>query len=276
MNQLKEKLQSICSKYTDSKYILTDPILFPYRFKNSEDIEFISLITALFSYGNVSQITLFLEKLLQVFGENPKINLLENSFSIPKEIYYRFQTYKDIQNFFIVLREMFLERQSLEELFYNESGDTQKGVINFQRIFHEKMLNLKLKPDRGLLFLIGKGLPNSPNKRYHMFLRWMVRRKFPDFGIYRSIQPHQLIYPLDTHILKFSKLLGFYSGSSGTYATSKKITEEFKKIENADPLAFDFPLSRLGILKKCKNTYIPELCEFCEIRKGCKIYALPR
>lgn len=276
MIALKENLSKICSTYIHSKYLSSDPILFPYRYSNREDIEFVSLVTALFSYGNIDQIKIFLEKLLKIFGDSPKKNLLENSFSIPDDLYYRFQKVEDIRLFFQVLRDIYTESDGFEKLFFSDSEDTQEGILNFQKRVLFKLKKYTKKPGRGLFFLVGKGLENSPNKRYHMFLRWMVRRDFPDFGLYSSIEPDKLLFPLDTHIQKLSKLLGFYSGSSSSYRVTKKITNEFKKLNPTDPLLYDFPLSRLGILKKCKSTFVFELCNTCNLKSSCIVYARPR
>lgn len=276
MKQLKDNLFEICSRYNEARYIHTDPILFPYRFSKREDIELVAFISALFSYGNIKQINLFLESLFLILGKSPKATLINNSFILPQSTYYRFQNYEDIRIFLNILRDIYLQYGSLERIFDTSTEDTQQGIINFQKIASEKVSKYTIKPGRGLIFLIGKGLINSPNKRYHMFLRWMVRKKFPDFGIYESISPKKLLFPLDTHILKISRLIGFYEKSSSSYIVAKKITDEFRNIHPEDPLIFDFPLSRLGILKKCKNTYIKNLCDTCTLRNSCKIYALPR
>lgn len=105
-----------------------------------------------------------------------------------------------------------------------------------------------------------------------MFLRWMVRRGFPDFGIYTSIQPWELLFPLDIHIQRIANVLGISSRKTPDWKKAEEITEFFAKVHPADPVRADFSLSRLGILRECKTKYVKTLCEVCEIRSICGIY----
>ena len=51
--------------------------------------------------------------------------------------------------------------------------------------------------------------------------------------------------------------------------TAVKITESFAEIEPADPVKYDFALSRIGIVKGCNGKY--ELrCNGCELEEFCK------
>lgn len=105
-----------------------------------------------------------------------------------------------------------------------------------------------------------------------MFLRWMVRKNFPDFGIYTSIQPWELLFPLDTHIQRIANILGISARKTPDWKKAEEITDFFAKVDPTDPVRADFSLSRLGILKECKTKYVRALCETCELRTICKIY----
>ena len=105
-----------------------------------------------------------------------------------------------------------------------------------------------------------------------MFLRWMVRDSFPDFGFYKSISKKELLYPTDVHIVRLSSILGFSNRKTVDYFLAKSISDYFLQLNREDPLAYDFALSRLGILKICKTKYLPEICEYCELKKVCNIY----
>jgi uncharacterized protein (TIGR02757 family) len=105
-----------------------------------------------------------------------------------------------------------------------------------------------------------------------MFLRWMVRDSFPDFGIYKTISKPELLYPTDVHIVRLSRILGFSNRRTVDFQLAKNISDHFQIINPEDPLLYDFSLSRLGILKICKTKYVPEICEKCELKKICNIY----
>ena len=48
-----------------------------------------------------------------------------------------------------------------------------------------------------------------------------------------------------------------------------EITESFVAIEPADPVKYDFALSRIGIVENCDGSYRPECCD-CELLVFCR------
>ncbi|MBK7058252.1 MAG: TIGR02757 family protein [Leptospiraceae bacterium] len=278
MKSERDFLQNLANKYSDASYLASDPIEFCYRYKTKKDIEIVGFIAALFSYGNVLSIKQHLEKLFTLLGKSPFAFIKEGDFSkIEKEIpKYRFQTHKDNLIFLQTLSSILKDRNSLESLFHLENKEAvlNERIVNFQNHFITtvKEITSKFKLSYGLQFLIGSGILGSSNKRYCMFLRWMVRDSFPDFGIYKSIPKSSLLYPTDVHIVRLSRILGFSHRRTVDFQLAKSISDHFKIINPKDPLAYDFALSRLGILKICKSKYVPEICESCELKKICNIY----
>ena len=271
---MKKSLDNLVNKYSNKDYLFSDPIEFCYNYNKKEDIEIIGFISALFSYGNVNSIRSFLSNLFNLMGLSPYSFIKYNKIVLPNNFYYRFQTNQDILIFLNGLKKIVNKYSTIEHLFGEENNCTQERILDFQNNFKDLICDSKNSSlSRGLTFLIGSGNKNSANKRYNMFLRWMVRSDFPDLGIYSTIKKENLLYPLDTHIVKISKILGFTKRNTIDYIMSEQITNNFKKINPTDPLIYDFPLSRLGILKLCKTTYINEICEKCELKKSCSIYA---
>jgi uncharacterized protein (TIGR02757 family) len=271
---MKKSLDNLVIKYSNKDYLFSDPIEYCYHYKKKEDKEIIGFISALFSYGNVNSIRSFLTKLFNLLGLSPYLFIKNNNIVVPNNLYYRFQTNQDLNLFLKALKNIINKYSSIEYLFGEENNSTQERILIFQNNFKNIICD-STNPSlsNGLSFLIGAGNKNSANKRYNMFLRWMVREEFPDLGIYSSFKKENLLYPLDTHIVKISKILGFTNRSTIDNKMSEEITNNFKKINPTDPLIYDFPLSRLGILKLCKTTYIEEICEKCELKKSCSIYA---
>lgn len=270
-------LDKIKQKYDRKDFLNSDPIQFCYEYKNKNDIEIVGFISALFSYGNVLSIQNFLRKLLSYLGKNP-VSFLKsrciNKKTFP-DLKYRFQTRNDIMIFLLTLSEILQENNSIESIFGDSELSTDKRILVFQNHFQKSIFEItNIKTTSGLNFLIGYGNINSSNKRYNMFLRWMTRESFPDFGIYKSFRSENLLYPVDVHIKKFSHVLGFTNQKSVNLKFSKEITNHIKTFNPKDPLAYDFSLSRLGILKKCKMKYVSDICESCELKGICKIYAL--
>ena len=123
--KLKERLDSEVAKRNDCEELTTskpDPIMIAKRHKD----ETVSLICALFAYGNAGLIVKFLDSL--DFG------LLEESDkNIQKALslhYYRFQKSEDVAQFFITLKRA-KASFSLQEKFYegyHDKRDVMEGL----------------------------------------------------------------------------------------------------------------------------------------------------
>lgn len=269
----------LANKYSENKYLSSDPIEFCYQYKDKRDIEIVGFISALFSYGNVVAIKKHLANLFQYMGKSPFAFIQKGDFkNLEDQITkYRFQTKNDILLFLKVLSKMILQKNTLESYFQikkNPNAKLNERIVHFQKSFldryKEELGNTKMS--YGFLFLIGSGKQNSAHKRYCMFLRWMVQDSFPDFGIYKSISKSDLVYPADVHIVRISSILGVSNRKSVDFKLAEMITFYFKEMNKEDPLLYDFSLSRLGILKECKAEYRKEICERCELKKVCNKY----
>lgn len=231
----------------------SDPIQFCYRYNHPQDIELIGLISALFSYGNVSSICKFLERLLSCLGRHPSqhiSNISSLSFRKNSFLFYRFQTSEDIFEFVITLYTLWLKTKTFQ-IYFLSHNNLNQGIANFQEEFWKTYKEIFAKePSYGLKFLVGIKNPKGSHKRLWMFLRWMTRRTFPDFGIYTALNPKDLIYPLDTHIIQFASFHEISKRKTNDFVKAQEITNWFKKYSFDDPLIFDFPISRLGILKE--------------------------
>ncbi|MBM9502701.1 TIGR02757 family protein [Leptospira sp. 201903071] len=293
--KLKKTLEKIFKKYESPEFLSSDPIEFPHSYTNSGDQEVSGLISALFSYGNVTAIKNHLRNLFSICGNSPHDFLLKQDLSlIRKELKpYRFQKPKDTLLFLQTLQEHLKADpcKSLESLFsmpqdgefelnvkeqeiLQKGGSLRQRILSFQMRF--RAISQKISPKNmssyGYKFLIGQGLNTSSLKRYSMYLRWMVRKRFPDLGIYNSISEKELIFPLDIHIQRIASVLKISSRKTADWRKAEEITAFFRKIFPEDPVRGDFALSRLGILRQCKSKYVIELCETCQIKTICSVY----
>jgi uncharacterized protein (TIGR02757 family) len=100
----------------------------------------------------------------------------------------------------------------------------------------------------------------------NLFLRWVVRKKDIDFGIWDRISPSKLIIPLDTHIARISRCLGLSSRKSPDWKMAKEITESLKILDPKDPLKYDFALCHQGISGLCKGIKSPGICADCSLQ----------
>jgi uncharacterized protein (TIGR02757 family) len=124
------------------------------------------------------------------------------------------------------------------------------------------------QPSVGLKFLLAGPAGGSACKRLNLFLRWMVRKDDVDLGLWKSVDKAKLIVPVDVHIGRLCRILGMYNHKTVSLAAAVEITESFAQIEPADPVKYDFALSRIGILKGCNGKY-RAICDGCEILDFC-------
>ncbi|AOP35143.1 TIGR02757 family protein [Leptospira tipperaryensis] len=293
--KLRKTLEKIFEKYESPEFLSSDPIEFPHSYTNPRDREIAGFIAALFSYGNVKAIKNHLRHLFSICGNSPHSFLLTQDLSfIRKELKpYRFQKSADILLFLRTLQECLQNEptQSLEPLFFlpregefnltpqkqkllELGGILRQRILSFQIRFRaiSQKINSKGVSSYGYKFLVGQGFNTSSLKRYSMYLRWMVRKNFPDLGIYDSISQEELLYPLDVHIQRIASVLEISSRKTPDWKKAEEITAFFRKIFPEDPARGDFALSRLGILRQCKSKYVFELCESCQIRNVCKVF----
>ncbi len=230
-------------KKRDSKSELSleraDPLLVATKYKD----EYISLICAMYAYGNAKLIVKFLSSLDFSLLESDKPTIREKL----EGKYYRFQSVRDTQEIFITLNKM-KKNSSLESIFmngYNQNSNVMDGIY---RVI-EAIYDTNPYRSRGYEFLIGKvpkKKPTSPYKRWLMFLRWMVRDDNLDLGLWEKVEKKDLLMPLDTHTFKIGQKLGLIKRKSYDFRSVLELTESLKKLDPNDPIRYDFALYRIG------------------------------
>ena len=82
-----------------------------------------------------------------------------------------------------------------------------------------------------------------------MFLRWMVRNDNSgvDFGIWKNIQPHQLVCPLDVHVQRVAFNLKLISSEKADWKTAVELTNNLKQLDQKDPVKYDIALFSMGV-----------------------------
>jgi uncharacterized protein (TIGR02757 family) len=216
-----------------------DPLMVAKEHKD----EYVSLICALFAYGNAKLIVKFLKSL--------DFTLLDTVQDISMEHYYRFQSNQDVIEFFKTMR-LLKSSTSIEKKFF-EGYVKNRNIMEGLTSIISYMYDLNPYRSRGYEFLIGKPPTckiNSPYKRWHMYLRWMVRHDNLDMGLWTSINKKDLLVPLDTHTFKVGQKLGLIKRKSYDFKAVLELTKSFREIDLEDPVKFDFALYRIGQEKK--------------------------
>ncbi len=243
MSEIKKRLDMevlLRNKTDEISYDKLDPIIVAHRYED----ETISLICALFSYGNVKQIVKFLDSLdfSLLHASNNEIK------QALKNYYYRFQKAEDIIALFIALKNVKKE-STLEDIFVKEYQKRQNVIDGVNELI-KTITSLFNHSSRGYSFLISKVTTKTKGagalKRWMMYLRWMVRDDNIDMGLWKTIDKADLIMPLDTHTFNVSKKLGLLKRKAYDLESAIELTDKLKEFDSSDPLKYDFALYRLG------------------------------
>lgn len=277
MQNLKPLLDRFYREYNFKERLVHDPIEFPHRYKNSRDIEVSAFIASAFAYGKVGLFKSAVEKILSRMGPSPYEFLLEfrpkKNSKLFEGIKYRFNENEDLIALIFILHKILLNNRSLENTFKafykSDDGTIEKGLSGFISALLEinttPVYGKDVRP-AGLRQLFPSPVNGSACKRANLFLRWMIRDKDIDFGIWKGIPKNRLIVPLDTHIARISGCLGFTERRSQDWKMALEITEALKKIDPEDPLKYDFALCHHGISGICKGMRQSDECKGCAFR----------
>ncbi len=243
LKALRTHLEKLRREYSKD-LLFSDPLKFPRRYRSFEDREISALISALFAYGRVLSIENFLTKIHSFLGDSPYKGILKER--IWNQGGYRFQSENDVRKFLIALSRILKKYSSLENLYSSFKGNSEEKLLKFvQSIRQEVNVNTS-----GLHHLLSLPSSRSPAKRWRLFLRWVVREDDGlDLGLWKAIEPSELIIPLDTHIAKTAISLGLTKRKIKDLEFAKEVTDKLRCVCYKDPLKYDFALVREGILK---------------------------
>ncbi|MCL4476680.1 MAG: TIGR02757 family protein [Nitrospirae bacterium] len=262
MRSLKQILDRFYKEYNFRKRLLHDPVEFPHRYKDPEDIEVAGFIASCFAYGRVELFKPVVDNILSLMGEYPSSFLRD--FDVGKQrqrftFKYRFNESLDILCLLFIIHTLLRRYSSLERAFTHhyapEDPDTGSGVaglvaeiisINTSPVYGKKIY------PHGLIHFFPSPAKGSACKRMNLFLRWMVRDRDIDFGLWKVIPGNKLVIPLDTHIARIARCLGLTRRASTDWKAAVEITNALKKLDPEDPLKYDFALCHHGISGVCK------------------------
>ncbi len=270
--RLKKVLDGFYEGYDFSGRIPHDPIRFPHRYEDARDIEVSGFIASSFAYGKVTLFTAVVEKILSFMGKSPYDFL--SGFDVKKnrrffgDIKYRFNDSDDIICLLFLLHKILERYSSLEKTFRSfyspDDPDIGRGLSGLMDVFLKtdtsQVYGKDIRPP-GLRQFFPSPAKGSACKRANLFLRWMVRDRDIDFGIWKEMPKSKLVIPLDTHIARISRCLGLTARKTQDWKTALEVTEALRKLDPEDPMKYDFALCHQGISGLCGRG--EENCRTC-------------
>ena len=251
---LKAFLEKKVDEYNQPSFIQHDPVCIPHLFQKKQDVEIAAFFASIFAWGNRTTIINKSTELMKLMDDDPHQFIISHSENdLKRLLQFKHRTFNvtDLLYFILFLKYHYSVSNTLETAFFKwmnkEDDNIEKGLIGF----HHYFFSIPDAPPRTRKH-IATPEKNSTCKRLNMFLRWMVRKDKHgvDFGIWKEIQPRQLICPIDVHVARVARRFQLIHRNATDWQSAVELTNCLKHFDPNDPVKFDFALFGLGAEEK--------------------------
>jgi uncharacterized protein (TIGR02757 family) len=248
-----ELLETKYRQFNRESFIETDPVSIPHLFTNKADIELSAFLTATIAWGQRPVILRNATQLMKWMDMSPSyfIRHFKESDLLPfRKFKHRTFNFSDCKSFLRALQCILIEKKTLENAFFGDlnvpNTPLALQISNFKKHFFIEPYSKRSEKH------LSNPMSGSAAKRINMFLRWMVRSDYSgvDFGIWKSINPSQLMLPLDVHSGRVARALGLLQRKQNDWKAVVELTECLKTFDKNDPVKYDYALFGLGVFEK--------------------------
>src|SRR5262245_4115621 len=196
-----------------------DAIRYPSRYPDPADREIVGLLSACMAYGRVDLFGPWIEWALARMGDSPA--QFVRSFDAARHgpafdgFHYRFNRAGDLVAFCLATQRILSVHGSLGAYFaagfHSSARDVGPALERFVDGFLTPDLSAAFARNRlsyGYRHWFPRPATGGACKRLHLYLRWMIRREPPDFGLWTAVPPRALLMPVDTHIENMARSIG--------------------------------------------------------------------
>jgi uncharacterized protein (TIGR02757 family) len=281
--RLRNALDPLYRHYDYEVRAAADAIRFPQRYGDPRDREVVALLSACLAYGRVDLFSVWIERLLDWLGPSP--HAFVRAFEPGRDaarfqpFHYRFTRGRDVAAVVLAMHRVLVEHGSLRQAFLVGYADADTDVRPALSRFAARLIEQDFRPvgmrqvTRGLRHLLPQPADGGACKRWHLFLRWMVRREYPDFGDWPEVSPAKLLVPLDTHIANMAHAIRLTPLRTRTARMAVDITKSLRALDPGDPVKYDFALCHMRMRGDCRDRRDPEVCPGCGLRPVCRHWA---
>ena len=278
--QLRGPLERLYRRYDYSARIGSDAIQYPARYDDPLDREIVALLSACLAYGRVSLFGAWLVRVLDWLGPSPRayVERFDPVRDAPRvaPFHYRFTRGRDFAAAVLAIHRLIERHGSLRAAFVTGYSPDEPDIQPALRRFASAILEQDFRPvgmprlTRGFRHLFPDPATGGACKRWHLFLRWMVRRDPPDFGDWREVSPSKLLIPLDTHIANMAHAIRLTRLRTRTGRMVTDITSTLRQLDPADPVKYDFALCHTRMRGDCLDRRDARVCPACQLRTVCR------
>jgi uncharacterized protein (TIGR02757 family) len=273
---IRSALDSVRARCAVGERRAADPVEFVHRYRDPADQEIVALLAASLAFGNVKALRAKIDDALARLGPD-----IARTADDPGEVAARLRGFKhrvyrdrDLIGLVVGARRVQRAHGSLGAALaaeFQRTGDLREALSAWvMAIRREGSLDAGKGGRRGSAHILADPSKGSAVKRLMLLLRWMVR---PADGVDLGLWPlpaSALLMPVDTHIHKLSRNLGFTQRAQVTWKTAEEITSAMRRFDPEDPVKYDFALCHMGMLQGCPSRRDPARCEGCGIMSVCK------
>jgi uncharacterized protein (TIGR02757 family) len=280
-SRLKAPLEELCREADWARRIDRDAIRYPLRYADPADREVVALLSACLAYGRVDLFGPWIEWALARMGDTPYRFVLGFDAAAHARrfdgFHYRFNRPADLVAFCASCRRILGEHGSLGAFFAQgfERADGRLGPAleafvegflggDVRRFFAGGQLSY------GYRHWFPRPSTGGACKRLLLFLRWMVRRERPDFGLWTGVPPAALLIPVDTHIENMARSIGLTRRRTRNWKMAEEITARLRALDPDDPVKYDFALCHKRMSGQCLNRRDARVCAPCSLRPVCR------
>ena len=255
LDKIKKLLDQKVEKFDRPEFIQGDPVSIPHQFSRLQDIEISGFFAAILAWGlrktAISKCNLLMEWMdhaPHAFCQNHS----EHELKRLQHFVHRTFNGDDLLYFIEFFRHHYKKYNSLEDAFFNhqtlKQTFTTEAALNY---FYDYFFSLPYVMERTKKH-IAAPKKNAACKRLNMFLRWMVREDVHgvDFGIWKKIDPSQLICPLDVHVARVARSLELLTRKQNDWKAAIELTSNLRLLDAGDPVKYDYALFGMGIIEK--------------------------
>lgn len=260
--ELRRRLDALYAQY-DERFVDPDPLQFVRVQTNDADREVVGLIASSLAYGNVKQIKASIARVLEILGPQPAQAVKEltpgRAHAELHAFKHRFNDGRDVACLLFFMRQMLESHGSIQAFFRAgddaAAADIEPGLESFASralalshggLYHGRGLDR----EAGVRFFFPCPSSGSACKRLNLYLRWMVRRRGVDLGVWPGVDPRRLVIPLDAHVLTIARRVRLTRYRSPGWRMAVDITRRLRQLDAQDPVKYDFALHRMGLWKK--------------------------
>lgn len=229
-----------------------DPLALVAAYPDPADRELAGLFASTLAFGSVDLILRAVREALAPLGPSPAKAIGAMGESEMRDAWggfqYRYCFPKDMVALARGARRALDEAGSLEAFFLR--GDPGgSDIVPAAGSFAARLKALGEGEGGGLRGnLLPEPAKGSACKRLFLYLRWMVREDAVDPGGWPRVERSRLVVPIDTHMARVcSARLGFIPRPAADLKAALAATAGFRLYAPADPVKYDFALTRPGI-----------------------------